>query len=182
MGGFMPSSRENFTAQTQKNSIPPIFENYLNLDELPEFSASENELPAFQTTSVPQINYEHEGLSKFEKPESEPKRSFITEQKILESSESVSISKQNTQKQTRLKRDPIFNDSLKIGLVFLLIAAGLAFLPALLQLAVLFALVAMIFLFIGLKKLFNRRMKEKKKKQRRENMQMKKDKIKNILN
>ena len=178
----MPSSRETFTENTQKNSTRLLLENQKNIEVLPEFSASESEIPDFQAASVPQKSFEVENPIFQEATKVLPKNSFKGNQQTSLESDKIPNYDQGSQKQSRIKRDPIFNDSLKIGLVFLLIAAGLAFLPALLQLAVLFALVAMIFVFIGLKKLFNRRAKEKKKRQRRENMQMKKDKIKDILN
>lgn len=79
-----------------------------------------------------------------------------------------------------LKRNPVFNDSLKIGIVFLAIALGLSFLPVL-QLTLLFAIVAMIFLFIGLKKLFKRRAKMKQIRLRKERNELRKEKIKDIF-
>lgn len=177
IGGFQKSSRETFKAQTQKTDLLFTSENPIFIEQL----LPENEVAL--TTNVTELPIETLGLEiqNYQKEKNilvnTPK--IVVSQKEFETIET----KKYTEKQTLkpLKRNPVFNDSLKIGLVFLLIAAALAFLPALLQLAVLFAVVAMVFLFIGLKKLFNRRAKIKQKKIRKEKNQLRKEKVKDVF-
>ncbi len=80
----------------------------------------------------------------------------------------------------RIRRNPVFNDSLKMGFVLLFIAIGLSFLPVI-ELTLLFGIVALIFLFIGLKKFFKRRVKEKNKRIRKENNEIRQRKIKDLF-
>jgi hypothetical protein len=65
----------------------------------------------------------------------------------------TAISEENTKINVKKKRNrnPIFNDGVKIGIVFLVIAIGLAFIP-LTQLSILFGVVSAIFFVLGLKK------------------------------
>jgi hypothetical protein len=68
------------------------------------------------------------------------------------------IERESTEKNFKKKRKlyPLFNDNLKIGVVFLVIAAVLAILN-LNQLMLIFALASLIFLYLGLKKYFRRK-------------------------
>lgn len=182
MGGFQPSSRIDLSSgqkikisdKSSANYSPILIEDLNTVNTEYEASIS-NELP-LPTVSIPSFNKPF--LKNSSKSFNSSKQIELTELKASSINEKSSDDAQIHQ---NLKRNPVFNDSLKIGLVFLVIAAGLAFLPALLQLAVLFALVAMIFLFIGLKKLFNRRAKIKQKKIRKENNQIRKEKVKDIF-
>jgi hypothetical protein len=178
LGGFNPSATENFS--TLKNRIPPSSENAKNADNLPEFIAIENEFLDYQTATVSLTDIDTESKTNSETLKIFQKNNFRSQQNFTKSSDLKADD--NIRKSSRIKKRQIVNDSLKIGLIFLLISAGLAFLPVLSQLASLFALVSVVFLIIGLKKLFNRRMKEKKKKQRKENFELKKDKIKTFFN
>jgi hypothetical protein len=65
----------------------------------------------------------------------------------------TTVSDENTKINVKKKRNrnPIFNDGVKIGIVFLVIAIGLAFIP-LTQLSILFGVVSAIFFVLGLKK------------------------------
>ena len=177
IGGFQKSSRETFKAQTQKKDLLFTSENPIFIEQLlPQndvaLTTNATELP-IETLALEIENYQKR------------KNILVKTQKIEVSQKEFEPIKEgkHTEKQSLklLKRNPVFNDSLKIGLVFLLIAAALAFLPALLQLAVLFAVVAMVFLFIGLKKLFNRRAKIKQKKIRKEKNQLRKEKVKDVF-
>lgn len=177
LGGFQKSTRETFSTKTNGNNLLLTSENPIFIEDLSpepeEMEASTDTELRIETLPSENKNYHRinnklENTSKIE-----------TIQAVVENTQFEK--KAETQKVKALKRNPVFNDSLKVGLVFLIIAAGLAFVPALLQLAVLFALVAMIFLFIGLKKLFNRRAKIKKKKERKENNQMRKEKVKEMF-
>ncbi len=177
MGGFQQSSRETFLTKTKNQEQLPTSQNPIFIEELSQeaddvVATNSNELqivtlvPEFKVYSAQNKKLSNALKVETIQTEGDTKLSEKTsEQKILRP----------------LKRNPVFNDSLKIGLVFLLIAAALSFMPALLQLAVLFAVVAMVFLIIGLKKLFNRRAKIKQKKIRKENNQMRKEKIKDIF-
>lgn len=177
MGGFQKSTRETFSNKTNNTNLLITSENPIFIEEL---SQESDEIEASATPEM-----------RIETLPSEIKNYRIIDTKLKNTSkiETIQTEVEATQSEKTtenlkvkpLKRDRVFNDSLKIGLVFLLIAAGLAFLPALLQLAVLFAVVAMIFLFIGLKKLFNRRAKIKKKKIRKENNQLRKEKVKEMF-
>jgi hypothetical protein len=177
MGGFQKSTREIFSAKTNNSKLLITSENPIFIEEIPsepeEMEASTGTELRIETLSsvnsiVDRKNKQLENTPKIEITEREYEVSHL------------SITTEN-QRPITLKRNPVFNDSLKVGLVFLIIAAALGFVPALLQLAVLFALVAMVFLFIGLKKLFNRRAKIKKKKIRKENNQMRKEKVKEMF-
>ncbi|MCP9765332.1 phage holin family protein [Lacihabitans soyangensis] len=177
MGGFQRSTRETFTTKTRNASQPLVSENPILTEKLgPEFE---------------EVTANNSNELRIESLASEIKHYPVSVNRIRNNSKiqtsqiagETTISEKSTEKVNLkpIKRNPVFNDSLKIGLVFLLIASALAFVPALLQLAVLFAVVAMVFLFIGLKKLFNRRAKIKKKKIRKENNQIRKEKIKDIF-
>jgi hypothetical protein len=177
MGGFQKSTRENFSAKTNNSKLVITSENPIFIEEIPseteEMEASiEGELRTVNLSSVNKkyhrINKELENTSKIEVAQTQYEVSQL-------------IKTNENKNPNFVKRNPVFNDSLKVGLVFLLIATALGFVPALLQLAVLFAVVAMVFLFIGLKKLFNRRAKIKKKQIRKENNQMRKEKVKEIF-
>ncbi len=177
LGGFQKSTRENFYGKANNTnrlmtSENPIFIEELSLEPQEIEASTDNELRI--ETLQNEIKY-------YPKLYKKPKNFSKIEINQTEIEVSHLDNPTENQEIKALKRNPVFNDSLKVGLVFLIIAAGLAFVPALLQLAVLFALVAMIFLFIGMKKLFNRRAKIKKKKIRKENNQMRKEKVKEIF-
>ncbi len=177
IGGFQKSTGENFYCKTDNTNLLITSENPIFLDEL---SQEPEEIEASTVTEL-RIETLPSEINNYPKINKKLKKSSTIE--MIQTEFEVSHLDKPTENQEvkALKRNPVFNDSLKVGLVFLLIAAGLAFVPALLQLAVLFALVAMIFLFIGLKKLFNRRAKIKKKKIRKENNKMRKEKVKEIF-
>lgn len=177
MGGFQKSTRENFSSKTNNSKLLFTSENPIFIEEIQsepeELEASIDSELRIETLSSEnkkyrRINKELENTSKIEFSQTE-----FEDAQLVKTAEN--------KKANFVKRNPVFNDSLKIGLVFLIIAAALAFVPALLQLAVLFAVVAMVFLFIGLKKLFNRRAKIKKKKIRKENNEMRKEKVKEMF-
>jgi hypothetical protein len=178
LGGFNPSARENFSSQ--KNKTPLILENTKNAENFPEYLAVGNDFVDFQTTTISQTEFNAENKTNSGTLKIHKKNNFKSHQNIIKSSDIKR--NESIQNISRYKKGQIGNDSLKIGVIFLLISAGLAFLPALFQLASLFALVSIIFLIIGLKKLFNRRRKEIQKKQRKEKFQSKKDKIKTFFN
>ncbi|MCP9754322.1 hypothetical protein EGI26_03975 [Lacihabitans sp. CCS-44] len=176
-GGFQKSTRETFSTKTNGTNLLLTSENPIFIEDLSpepkEIEASTDTELRIETLpseikNYHRINKKLENTSKIETTQTEVELPHLD--KTTENQEVKS-----------LKRNPVFNDSLKVGLVFLIIAAALAFVPALLQLAVLFAVVAMVFLFIGLKKLFNRRAKIKKKKERKENNQMRKEKVKEMF-
>lgn len=176
-GGFQKSTRETFSNKTNGTKLLLTSEIPIFIEDLspePEEMVASTDTELRIETLQSEINNYHEINKKLENTSK-----IETIQANVENTQFEK--KAENQKVKALKRNPVFNDSLKVGLVFLIIAAGLAFVPALLQLAVLFALVAMIFLFIGLKKLFNRRAKIKKKKERKENNQMRKEKVKEIF-
>jgi len=158
-GGFQKSTRETFSNKTNKTKLLITSDNPIFIKEL---SLEPEEMEAFTDTDlrIETLPYEIKKYHEIDK-----KLETSSKIKTIQTKSEVSLLDETTeiQKVKSLKRNPVFNDSLKVGLVFLIIAAGLAFVPALLQLAVLFAVVAMVFLFIGLKKLFNRRAKIKKK-------------------
>lgn len=177
IGGFQKSTKETFFNKTNNTGLLVTSENPIFIKELsrePEEMEASNETELRIETLPPEIknyrtiNKDLEYTLKIERIQTE-----VDVTHLEKTTENTNVKS--------LKRNSVFNDSLKVGLVFLIIAAGLGFVPALLQLAVLFALVAMIFLFIGLKKLFNRRAKIKKKKIRKENNQMRKEKFKEIF-
>jgi hypothetical protein len=176
MGGFQQSSRETFSTKSHIKqhlaSENPVFTE----DFLPEFEeftvSNSNELQI--ETPESKIKLSSENVK--EKKEHLNFENIQSDVEITLSEKSAEIVKLRT-----IKRNPVFSDSLKIGVIFLLIASALALIPALLQLGILFALVAIVLLFIGLKKLFKRRAKIKKKEIRKENNQMRKEKIKDLF-
>ena len=178
LGGFNPSTRENFSCQ--KNQNPLILENTKTVENLPEYTASVNELPDFKTSKSALTEFNSEIEPNLRTLKMDNKNNFNSQDNIIISANIKA--NENIQKISRLIKGQIVNDSLKIGLIFLLISAGLSFLPALSQVTSLFALVSIVFLIIGLKKLLNKRRKELQKKQRKENFQSKKDKIKTFFN
>jgi hypothetical protein len=182
MGGFQASSNYNFSPTQKKTMFDKSSAN--NFSIMIEDSNVQNaEYEASVSNDIPPISMSiTDGTNEFFK-NSEESLSSRKKIKLADVGSSTIVENSNNDGQIphKLRRNPIFNDSLKIGLVFLLIAAALSFLPALMQLAVLFAVVAMVFLFIGLKKLFNHRAKIKQKKIRKENNQVRKEKIKDIF-
>jgi hypothetical protein len=177
MGGFQKSSSINYNANSSRedNSKPLLESMEENAKVLPigeELSANTSGDLAFLLKPA------HAEIEKNTHP-----TGIISFPVNRENSDlSVNENSKNEKSEMSLKkRDPVINDSLKIGLVFLIIAVALAFLPALLQLAVLFTLVAMVFLFIGLKKLFNRRAKIKQRNLRKEKNRMRTEKIKDVF-
>jgi len=179
MGGFQKSSSINYNANSSRedNSKPLLESIEENAKVLPigeELSASNSGELAFRT----KLAHAELEIEKNTNPTGIINFSVKQEKGDLSVNEN---SKNEKSEMSLKKRDPVFNDSLKIGLVFLIIAVALAFLPALLQLAVLFALVAMVFLFIGLKKLFNRRAKIKQRNLRKEKNRMRTEKIKDVF-
>jgi hypothetical protein len=176
MGGFRQSSRETFPTKSHIKQHLASENPVLTADLLPEFE---------------EVTVSNSNELRIETPESKIK---IPSENIKEKNENLkfenlqseietSLSKKSAEivKLRPIKRNPVFNDSLKIGVMFLLIASALALIPALLQLGILFALVAIVLLFIGLKKLFKRRAKIKKKEIRKANNQIRKEKIKNLF-
>jgi hypothetical protein len=177
IGGFQKSSRETFSTKSNNALLPtssesPIFVEKLSQESQEIEASTDSELRI--ETLPSEIKIYHRIATKLDNTSE-----IETIQTEVEAKQSEKITE--TLKVKSLKRNPIFNDSLKVGLVFLIIAAALAFVPALLQLAVLFAVVSMVFLFIGLKKLFNRRAKIKKKKIRKENNEIRKEKVKEMF-
>ena len=179
MGGFQASRNENFRSiPLLKNTENLVLKNQLQ-EELNDVDLEYSEVIA---------SNENDFTSKselgFQKIDIRPKTK-IKEPDFADNSAEKPIIKEIKKevKSNFRRRNPMFNDSLKIGLVFLLIAVAMAFfLPALLQLMFLFAIVSMVFLFIGLKKLFKWRAVEKKRKMRQEKNEMRKEKIKDIFN
>lgn len=177
IGGFQKSTRENFSSKSNNSKLLFTSENPILIEKITsepeEMEASMDSelriesLPS-EINNYRRINNALENTSKIKVGQ--------TEFEVAQFDKTAENKKANF-----VKRNPVFNDSLKIGLVFLIIAAALAFVPALLQLAVLFAVVAMVFLFIGLKKLFNRRAKIKKMKIRKEKNEMRKEKVKEMF-
>ena len=176
MGGFRQSSRESFSTKSHIKQYLASENPVLTQDFLPEFEEftvnNSNELQI--ETPESKIKLSSENVK--EKKEHLNFENIQSDVEITLSEKSAEIVKLRT-----IKRNPVFNDSLKIGVIFLLIASALALIPALLQLGILFALVAIVLLFIGLKKLFKRRAKIKKKEIRKENNQMRKEKIKDLF-
>ncbi|CAN1512707.1 hypothetical protein MCERE19_00834 [Spirosomataceae bacterium] len=176
MGGFRQSSRESFSTKSHIKQYLASENPVLTQDFLPEFEEftvnNSNELQI--ETPESKIKLSSENVK--EKKEHLSFENIQSEVEITLSEKSAEIVKKRP-----IKRNPVFNDSLKIGVIFLLIASALALIPALLQLGILFALVAIVLLFIGLKKLFKRRAKIKKKEIRKENNQMRKEKIKDLF-
>lgn len=181
IGGFQKSSRENFTQSKQPIplksqiifEIPLEIEDQSQLNE--ELSASEIPIISFDNSSQ---GFKKMAMNNSEIKTSEPPK--FQEFTIKQTSPKNTFYKKDIRLLKSLKRNPVFNDSLKIGIVFLAIALGLSFLPVL-QLTLLFAIVAMIFLFIGLKKLFKRRAKMKQIRLRKERNELRKEKIKDIF-
>lgn len=177
MGGFQQSTRETFSSKSHnKDQHFASLNPFLTEDLLPEFEdvevSNSNEL----RVETPESKIKLSSENAKEKEEN-------VKIENIQSEVETSLSKKTTEKVTLhpIKRNPVFNDSLKIGVIFLLIASALALIPALLQLGILFALVAIVLLFIGLKKLFKRRAKIKKKEIRKENNQLRKEKIKDLF-
>lgn len=178
MGVFQASRNENFrSTPLLKNAENVVLKNQLQ-EEINDVDFEYSEVIA---------SNENDFASKselgFQKIEIRPKTK-IKEPDFDDNTEEKPIIKEIKKevKSNFRRRNPMFNDSLKIGLVFLLIAVAMAFFPALLQLMLLFAIVSMVFLFIGLKKLFKWRAVEKKRKMRQEKNEMRKEKIKDIFN
>jgi hypothetical protein len=179
MGGFQKSSRENFTKSEKKVELTTNSEAIHLLD----FGVSSEEPEETMASDSPDLRIETFGGNLLKRENSTISSSRLERVETKEPLKPEHKNHVKEQAKTSIfpKRNPIFNDSLKIGFVFLAIAIGMAFFPALLQLMVLFAVVSMVFLFIGLKKLFNRRAKMKQKKLRKERNQERKDKIKEVF-
>jgi hypothetical protein len=177
IGGFQKFSRETFSTKSSNALLPTSSESPIFLENL----SQESEEIAASTDSELRIETLPSKMKNYHRIDTELDNTskIKTIQTEVEAKQSEKITE--TLKVKPLKRNPVFNDSLKVGLVFLIIAAALAFAPALLQLAVLFAVVSMVFLFVGLKKLFNRRAKIKKKKIRKENNEIRKEKVKEMF-
>lgn len=170
MGGFQLSQRENLNSISkinQKLEVIAIEEPPINDENLE--TSNETNLE-FKTTSIPENQYTlaHKyGRIKRPLPVSLQKTTFL-------------VNEEKDKIKKRINRNPAFNYSLKMGFVLLFIAIGLSYLPVI-ELTLLFGIVALIFLFIGLKKLFKRRTKEKNKRIRKENNQVRKQKVKDIF-
>jgi cation transport ATPase len=156
MGGFQASSRENFT-QTKK-PIPSINAfGDLNVTE----QKSELFFEEIETTQLSAST--EEGSTNF--IESNKKTGIIdfkniknveeNKATILEKKPNFQKEKPSKKKKKRKKRNSVFNDGVKIGIVFLVIAILLSFLH-ITQLVILFGLASVIFLYLGLKKYMRR--------------------------
>lgn len=171
IGGFQASKKENFSApiKTTKIEVTP---------KLPELVLDEELLDASIESEfkvIDQATNKSEIYSPIRSIENNTKSYSVINKNpfSLKTQEKDKIKK-------RIRRNPVFNDSLKMGFVLLFIAIGLSFLPVI-ELTLLFGIVALIFLFIGLKKFFKRRVKEKNKRIRKENNQIRQQKIKDLF-
>ena len=170
MGGFQVTQRENLNSYSKPNQeldIPKIEELPFKVENL---ETSNETVLDLKTIAIPENHFS--SAQTYTKTNRLNPVSFQTEP--------ISFNKENKKIKKRIHRNPVFNDSLKMGFVLLFIAIGLSFLPVL-QLTLLFGIVALIFLFIGLKKLFKRRIKEKNKRIRKENNQIRKEKVKDLF-
>lgn len=177
IGGFQKSSRETFV-QKSKITEAEVNTNTEILIQTEDISQVQSELTASESFDLP---IENEFIKNIDSNKKLQERAEIKQIEVSTAITESSSAKETHDPLNNVKRNPVFNDSLKIGFVFLAIAIGMAFFPALLQLMVLFAVVSMVFLFIGLKKLFNRRAKMKQKKLRKEKNQERKEKIKDVF-
>jgi cation transport ATPase len=156
MGGFQASSRENFT-QTKK-PIPSITAFDETLETEPK---SELVFDEIETTQLSASTDERQ-ISFIESNRKTEIIDFKNLKKIEENKATILEKKPNFQKEKpakkkkkRKKRNSVFNDGVKIGIVFLVIAILLSFLH-ITQLVILFGLVSVIFLYLGLKKYMRR--------------------------
>jgi hypothetical protein len=143
MATFMPSSTDEFL--TEKSSKP-----YYETEKI-EAKNKENSFPKFKEGNLilPKIIKPVEKPTKLAQNQASGKiNANISSEKI--SQLKVKIESQEYFKKKR-NRNPIFNDGVKIGIVFLLIAITLAIL-SLNQLSLLFGVVSAIFFVLGLKK------------------------------
>jgi hypothetical protein len=170
-GGFQASKKENFSAPIKITTIEET-------PKLPELVLAEELLEASIESEFRVIDHttkKSEIYSTLKSIENNTKSYSVINNKPL------SLTTQEKDKiKKRIRRNPVFNDSLKMGFVLLFIAIGLSFLPVI-ELTLLFGIVALIFLFIGLKKFFKRRVKEKNKRIRKENNEIRQQKIKDLF-
>jgi Flp pilus assembly protein TadB len=156
MGGFQASSREKFT-QT-KMPIPSInaFDDMNVTEQKSEVVFDEIETTQLSASSEEvQISF----IDANKKTEiidfKNLKNTEKSKASILEKKPNFQKEKPSKKKKKRKKRNSVFNDGVKIGIVFLVIAILLSFLH-ITQLVILFGLVSVIFLYLGLKKYMRR--------------------------
>lgn len=150
---FQPSKSPNYHSE----KIPSLSQNFPETEfysdnTLPESIASSEDSPEFflnQNTAIQNINETTINTSPLEE---------ITAKKPSMGKSKFSVLKNNDSENfiKRKKLYPAFNDNLKIGFVFLVIAAILA-LFHLNQLVLIFGLASLVFLYLGLKKYYRRK-------------------------
>ncbi len=150
---FQPGKSVNYHSE----KIPSLSQSFPETDtkistKQPEITASIEETLEFKPHNPVEtedfekeiLRHENSDFTKTKKTEY-----YISEDNIKEK-----IVEKSTLKHKKLY--PLFNDNLKIGLVFLVIAAILA-LFSLNQLVLIFGLASLVFLYLGLKKYYRRK-------------------------
>lgn len=150
---FQPGKSVNYHSQkipSLSQSFPET-DTYISPDQT-EFIASIEENFEFKPNHPIEIVDSKTEIITLKKPEIEKIliSKFSSSEKII----SDKLVEKNTLKRKKLY--PLFNDNLKIGLVFLVIAAILA-LFSLNQLVLIFGLASLVFLYLGLKKYYRRK-------------------------
>jgi hypothetical protein len=140
MALFMPSNNIEFESEPnlQKHVGPNVKIKNLNLNVI---------LDSVQNVENQNIAFEKQTEISIQKTEKIHKKSLP----IRVSKSSKVFEKEEKKKKKKRNRNPIFNDGVKIGIVFLIIAIGLALVP-LSQLSILFGIVSAVFFVLGLKK------------------------------
>ncbi len=150
MAGFQPGTREDFGYKIPRKSQKSEEIGIEPIPVSPETITYETELPVVDPgplfISPPErIKSKYTARRRVAKPVIQKERPVI---------------KEKPGKKKDKKRRPEFNDALKTGTVFLLIAIGLGIF-SLGQLSLLFGLVAILFLYFGLKKYYRQQRRRK---------------------
>ncbi len=140
---FNSSSFEEFSEKTnaRTSETPIILEKKLLIREI--VVAKDVEIKDIKTTP--------ENTKKLSKPQSKPNQAVENNILDLEKKTFEEKNEDTKIKKKKRKKNPVFNDGVKIGIVFLGIAILLAIL-SLNSLSLLFGVVSAIFFIIGLKK------------------------------
>ncbi|MBK9508278.1 MAG: hypothetical protein IPP61_19755 [Cytophagaceae bacterium] len=150
---FQPGKSVNYHSEKIPSVGQSFPETNTNISpNQPEITASiEGNLEFESTNPIEIVNIEKEII---QQETSDFERTKNTEFNISEKNITEKTVEKNTLKRKKLY--PLFNDNLKIGLVFLVIAAILAIF-SLNQLVLIFGLASLVFLYLGLKKYYRRK-------------------------
>lgn len=148
LASFMPSHHETFNKTLHSKSI------------ISEKEKSINVVECIDSLTITKISEQNNEFTEFHINDkiTEKSNKKYNKKAIKIQQESKIIIEDQVKKKKRRKffANPIFNDNVKIGIVFLVIAVVLS-LFSLSQLALVFGLAALIFIYLGLKKYYRRK-------------------------